>query len=432
MRAFRIGLAALLSALLLALPAAARADSLDGIARDYVKLTLEIGERDPGYIDAYYGPAGWRRAAHAHPRTLDQLAAATEALHSRVRRIVTRPLSLESRRKAFLAVQLEAADLRLRLLRGGTISFAEEARGMYGVELQLQPLSVYDPVLARIEQLVPGDGTLADRVDAFQDRFVIPPDRLEAVMRAAIAECRRRTLAHFPLPPGERFTLEFVTNQSWSGYNWYQGRYHSLIQINTDFPVRMSRAVDLGCHEGYPGHHVYNMLLERILSRGRNWVEFMVYPLYSPQSFIAEGSANYGIELAFPGTERAAFERDVLYPLAGLSNGDAEAYAALQQATRQLSGARFTIASDFIDGRITRDQAIALTQRYGLVSRGRAEQIVAFNEHYRAYVINYGLGQAMVRAAIEGSGSTPAGRWAAMWWILSGPTIPADLGVPAG
>jgi hypothetical protein len=431
MRSARIALAALILALLVARPAAARADSLDRVARDYVRLVLEIGERDAGYVDAYYGPGRWRRAAHAHPRTLDELAAATQALGQRLERIAPRELSLDARRKAFLAAQLGAAGLRLRLLQGGTLTFAEEARGMYGVELHLRPLSSFDPVLERLERLVPGEGSLADRVDAFQDRFVIPPDRLEAVMRAAIAECRRRTVAHIPLPQGEAFTLEFVTHQSWSGYNWYQGHYRSRIQVNTDFPVRMSRAVDLGCHEGYPGHHVYNMLLERILARGRNWVEFTIYPLYSPQSFIAEGSANYGIELAFPGTERAAFERTTLYPLAGLSPADADAYAALQGATRQLSGARFTIASDYIDGRITRDQAIALTQRYGLVSRARAEQVVAFTEHYRAYVINYGLGQAMVRAAIEATGSTTEARWAAMWWILSGPTIPADLGVPS-
>jgi hypothetical protein len=432
MRVFRIAVAALLLALLVARPTAACADSLDRIARDYVRLVLEIGERDHGYVDAYYGPPGWRRAAHAHPRTIDQLAAAAEALQQRIGRIAVRGRSLDSRRKSFLTVQLAAAGLRLRLLQGGTLTFAEEARGMYGVDLQLQPLSVYDPVLARIEQLVPGGGTLADRVDAFQDRFVIPPDRLEAVMRAAIAECRRRTMAHLPLPQGESFRLQFVTHQSWAGYNWYQGHYRSLIQINTDFPVRMNRAVDLGCHEGYPGHHVYNMLLERILSRGRDWIEFTVYPLYSPQSFIAEGSANYGVELAFPGTERATFERAVLYPLAGLSSADADAYAALQRATQQLAGARFTIASDLIDGRITHDQAIALTQRYGLVSRPRAEQVVAFAEHYRAYVINYGLGQAMVRAAVEAAGSTPAARWAAMWWILSGPTIPENLQVPGG
>ena len=36
---------------------------------------------------------------------------------------------------------------------------------------------------------------------------------------------------------------------------------------------------------------------------------------------------------------------------------------------RQLAGARFTIAADHLDGRITRDQAIALTQHYSLMSR---------------------------------------------------------------
>ena len=432
MRLVRIWAGVLLLALLLAGPAPALADSLDRIARDYVHLVLEIGEHDPGYVDAYYGPGRWRRQAHAHPRTLDQLAAGAEALQQRIAAINVREPSLDVRRKAFLAAQLNAAGLRLRLLRGGTLTFAEEARGMYGVDLHLRPLSVYDPVLERIERLVPGEGTLADRVDAFQDRFVIPRDRLEAVMRAAIAECRRRTLLHFPLPRQDTFTLEFVTHQSWSGYNWYEGHYRSRIQVNTDFPVRMSRALDLGCHEGYPGHHVYNMLLEAILARGRGWIEFTIYPLYSPQSFIAEGSANYGIELAFPGPERAAFERDVLYPLAGLSPGDADTYAALQGAMHQLAGARFTIAADLVDGRITREQAIALTQRYGLLSRPRAEQAVAFVEHYRAYVINYGLGQAMVRAAVEASGTTPEAHWAAMWWILSGPTIPSDLGVVVG
>jgi hypothetical protein len=430
MKVLRIAMAALMLATLMLRPGAARADSLDRIARDYVRLVLEIGERDSAYIDAYYGPRSWQRAARAHPRTVDELAAAAALLKQRAERIAVRPLSIEVRRRTFLAGQLEAAMLRLRLLQGGTLTFAEEARGMYGIELQLLPLTNFDPVLARIERLVPGPGTLAERVEAVQDRFVIPPDRLERVMRAAIAECRRRTLAHIQLPRGESFRLEFVTNKSWSGYNWYQGRYRSLIQINTDFPVRMSRAVDLGCHEGYPGHHVYNMLLERILVRGRDWIEFSVYPLYSPQSFIAEGTANYGIELAFPGAERAAFEREVLYPLAGLSNADVEAYANLQGALRQLAGARFTIASDQVDGRITREQAIALTERYGLVSRPRAEQSVAFTEHYRAYVINYGLGQAMVRAAIESTGATPAARWSAMWWILSGPTVPADLAVP--
>ena len=95
--------------------------------------------------------------------------------------------------------------------------------------------------------------------------------------------------------------VEYVTDKSWSGYNWYKGGFHSLIQVNTDLPIFIDRAIDLACHEGYPGHHVYNTLLEKHLVRDRGWIEFSVYPLFSPQSLIAEGTANFGIEVAFPG-----------------------------------------------------------------------------------------------------------------------------------
>src|SRR3712207_8950653 len=60
------------------------ADPLDAVARDYVRLTLEIGEREEGYVDAYYGPPEWREAAHANPRTLPQLAAAVGELQGRL------------------------------------------------------------------------------------------------------------------------------------------------------------------------------------------------------------------------------------------------------------------------------------------------------------------------------------------------------------
>ena len=407
--------------------AAESGDPLDALARDYVRMTLELGEREEGYVDAYYGPPEWREAARGNPRTVRELAAAADALSAQAAAITVPAGSPEARRLAFLIAQLTAAQTRLRMLQGERLSFADEARGLYGVVPEIRPLSDYDTVIADIDRLVPGSGPLAERVEAFQSRFVIPTDRLEAVMRAAIDECRRRTLAHIALPRGEHFTLEFVAGRSWSGYNWYQGNYRSLIQVNTDLPVRLSRAVDLGCHEGYPGHHAFNALLEQKLARGRGWIEYMVYPLYSPQSFIAEGSANYGIDLAFPGDERLQFETRTLYPLAGLPIARAADYVALQREMKTLSGARFTIARDYLEGRIDREQAIALTQRYQLVSRARAEQSIAFTDQYRTYVINYGLGEEMVSRFIESAGPDSSARWALMERILSEPTLPSDL-----
>ena len=82
-------------------------------------------------------------------------------------------------------------------------------------------------------------------------------------------------------------------------------------------------------------------------------MEFTVYPLFSPQSLIAEGTANFGIEVAFPGAERVRFERDRLYPLAGLDPATAGKYYDMLQAWLDaLSYAGNEAARKYLNGAI--------------------------------------------------------------------------------
>ncbi len=394
---------------------------------DYVALTLEAGTHEAEWVDAYYGPAELKQAAEVRPRTKPELLADVQALKAEIINAAVAAGEADQRRRALLGM-LVAAETRLQMLEGKKFAFNDEAKGQFATVPNLKPLSVYDTILTRLEKEIPGSGPLAARVDAFNEGFVIPKDRLQVVFDAAIAECRKRTAAHMTLPADENFKMEFVTGKPWSGYNYYQGNYKSLIQINTDLPIRISRAVDLGCHEGYPGHHVLNLMIESKLARGKGWQEFQVNPLYSPQSVISEGSANYGIDLAFPAAERLKFERDVLYPLAGLDPKKAQGYWQLQQATEALSGARMTIAKMYLDGEVTRERALELTQKYQLLSPARAEQQVGFTDHYRSYVLNYGWGKELVKSYIERGNPDSSTRWRRMEKILSEPVLPADLG----
>ena len=403
--------------------------ALDSVAAGYILMTLEAGTHEAEYVDAYYGPAKLLEAAKAAPRSKVELIAEARALIGRLDREILPVVSAtaDQRRAKALRGMLIAAETRLQMLEGSKFSFADEAKGQFATVPDLKPLSYYDPLLAKLETLIPGTGPLSARVDAFNERYVIPKDRLSSVFDAAIGECKRRTAEHIRLPAGETFSMEFVTGKPWSGYNYYKGGYKSLIQVNTDLPIRISRAVDLGCHEGYPGHHVLNLLVEERLARANGWKEYEVNPLYSPTSVLSEGSANYGIDLAFPGPERLKFERDVLYPLAGLNPTTAEAYWKMQQMTEALSGARLTIAKMYLDGEITRVKAVELSGRYLLVSPARAEQSVAFTDHYRSYVINYGWGKDLVREFVERGNPDSKTRWMRMEKILSEPTLPADL-----
>jgi hypothetical protein len=402
-----------------------RGDPMGGIAEDYVRLILDIGEIEEGYVDAYYGPPEWQAEARAQTETPAELKARAEALTRRLEAVDVGGATDEvRRRKAYLLAHVSAAHARLRMIEGEKFGFADEAEALFGVRPELLPLASFDSVLARLGDVLPGTGSISERLAAFRGGSAIPRDKQDAVMRAAIAECRARTVRHIPLPANERFTLEFVTDKPWSGYNYYKGDANSLIQINVDQPLSIERAIDLGCHEGYPGHHVYNLLLEKTFVREKGWMEMSVYPLYSPMSLIAEGSANYGIDLAFPGASRGAWEREVLYPLAGLDPRGVEIQGAVLSILRELARAEYTIADDWLSGRADRETTIQRLMTYGLHSRASAERRIRFIDTYRSYIINYGLGRDMVQNWVEAQGPD---HWTTMEALLGSQILPTDL-----
>ncbi len=295
-------------------------NSMTPLAERYVKLVLALGEHDPGYVDAYYGPEVWQEQAVAGKASLAEIDTEAHALRNALvrERVPDAADELTQLRHTYLIRQLEALGARVAMLRGTRLVFDEESRALYDAVDPVHPESEFEAMIADLSRRLPGSGSVQQRYETFRNRFVIPVDRLNSVFTAALEACRERTLQHVTLPADERLTVEYVTGKSWSGYNWYQGHFRSVIQINTDLPIYIDRALDLACHEGYPGHHVYNVLLERALVRDRGWQEFTVYPLFSPQSLIAEGTANYAVEIAFQGEERFDFERRVLFPKAGL------------------------------------------------------------------------------------------------------------------
>jgi hypothetical protein len=404
--------------------------TMDAIAERYVKLVLAVGQHDADYVDAYYGDPAWRPSGDPRPvpRLLEE-AGALRALLTQAEPAAGAE-ELVHLRFEYLGRQLEAVESRLRMLGGETFTFDEESRRLYDAVAPHHSEEDFEAVLARLDELLPGEGSLPGRYAAYREDFVIPTDRLDAVFRAAIDACRERTVGHLSLPDEERFTVEYVTGQSWSAYNWYKGGDTSLIQVNTDLPITIDRAIDLACHEGYPGHHAYSVLLERRLVRERGWVEFSVYPLFSPQSLIAEGTANYGIEVAFPGGERTAFERDVLYPLAGLDPATAERYAAVQELIEELSYAGNEAARRYLNGDMTREDAAAWLERWAMMPRDAAEQRTRFFDQYRSYVINYNLGRDLVADYLERQGGTadrPDVRWAEFERLLASPRLPSGL-----
>ena len=430
-------LAACVAAMLMVPPAivlSAEDARMNALAERYVKLVLALGQHDADYVDAYYGPPEWRKEAEAGKRSFAQIDSDAAAL---LKSLTATPANTADEmvrlRHTYLTKQLGALRVRVAILNGRKLRFDEESKALYDAVAPSVDTAAFEQVIAEIGKRLPGSGSVLERYDAFRSRFIIPRDRLDATFEAAIEGCRSRTLEHVRLPAGESFDVEYVTNKSWSGYNWYQGQYRSLIQVNTDLPIYVDRAIDLACHEGYPGHHVYNVLLEKNLVRDRGWIEYSVYPLFSPQSLVAEGTANFGIDVAFPSQERVAFERRTIFPAAGLDPAGAAEYYGVLAFVDRLSYAGNEAARRYINGEIDAKAAAAWLETYGLFSPPRAAQRVRFMDQYRSYVINYNLGKDMIRRYIESQGGTASNttrRWQLFEQLLSSPRLPSGLSTP--
>ena len=403
-----------------------QAASLDPLAERYVKLALALGEHDEYYVDSYVGPPKWREQAAADAKSLQDIITAAYALAAEMRAVDVAGDELLQLRQDYLVSHLESLATVASMRNGEQLSFDEESRRVYGFVAPSYPVKHYDEALRDLDTILPGDGELHERIYAFEQQFRIPPETAEAVVRAGIDECRARTLQRMTLPEGEAFVLELVSGNPWGAYNWYQGDYQGLIQVETSRPISLFRATILGCHEGYPGHHAFSSLLEKNYLKERGWIEFSVMPLFSPQGIIFEGSGDFAEKVAFPGVERTKFLRDVIQPIAGIDEVDYATREKLTAAKQKMRYVGIEAARKFLDGEWDREQTENWLTTYALVPPENIDSWFGFTERYRAYRINYVLGEDLVEDYIrrENPDADEEGDWQALAKLLSYPPAP--------
>jgi hypothetical protein len=403
---------------------------MNRIAKEFIVLAFCLSKTDKHYVDAYFGPQALKEKSLKKDMPLDNILKAVQKLSRSLHQLTVSNLSPDSRlRHRFLSRLIQSMATRIKLLSREKLSFDEESEGLYNIILPDMKLSEFYEIRKKLEAILPGKGDLENRMKLFREQFTVPPEKVEAVFRAALKEAKQRTRKWLPLRPDEQFILELVNNQSWLAYNWFKGNGRSLIQINTDIPLSLEQVIDLACHEGYPGHHVFHGFLEKTLYREKGWLEFSIYPLFSPLSVISEGLANFGIELAFPEADRLKFESEILCPLAGINPKNLELYHRVLKYVKKLKYARNLIARDFLNEKISSAEAIELIRKLLLRSLASARQSLEFVKIYRSYILTYSIGEDLVRNHIlsKAGKANPEQQWKEYLKLMTRPVLPEQL-----
>ena len=411
----------------------------DAIARDYLLLALRLGQHAAGLIDGYFGPADLKAQVDLEQlRDPAILAADADALLARIESEVPEP-----DRRRWLAEQVVALATAAEALAGVTRPYVETATRCFAWTPVRRDEAVFDEAAAAIDGLLPGGGSLADRLDAWDRSLEIPRERLSGVVAWLIGVLRGRAATLFGIPDDETIRFHLVENQPWTGYNWYEGGRRSRFDLNTDLPIRAPDLIHVAAHEAYPGHHLEHAWREVELVERAGRLEASILLINAPECLISEGLADVGHRFVSPATD----EPDLLVELfgrAGLPLADdpgaardaAERSVTLAPLRRRLSESRVNAAlMRHADGR-SHEDVLEWLQRVGRFSPPVAAKRLEFIEHplWRLYVFVYHEGDALLERWLDPlPAAEQAARFGRLFHEQLGPTaIAAELGELAG
>ncbi|MEX2183402.1 MAG: DUF885 domain-containing protein [Chloroflexota bacterium] len=382
----------------------------DPIATDYLLLALRLDQRIPGLVDGYFGPAGLKAQVDMEQlRAPARLREDAAALRGRVAHEVAEP-----DRRAWLDAQLVALEAQAAALAGEPLPYERHVAACMGFAPPRRSDAAFAQARAVLDDLLPGDAPLADRLDAWDRTLEVAVDRLPAVIDWLVERFRARAAIDFGLPDGEGLTVNLVRDQPWSGYNWFDGGRRSRVDINTDLPVRAPDLVHTVAHETYPGHHLEHAWKETELVDGRHRLEASVLLINTPECPISEGLADLGVRFAVPADDHVdllveLFERAGLAGAAGASPRDiAERAVALTAQRRALAAVRGNAAFlRHADG-ASHDEVLAYLRDVGGYTPAVAAKRLEFIEHplWRTYVFVYAEGHDLLARWLE---AVPAG-----------------------
>jgi hypothetical protein len=307
----------------------------------------------------------------------------------------------DAARRHFLRSQAIGLLTSARKLAGEPIAYADEVEACYGVRPSRFAEDEFEAAHRRLDEVVPGSGPLAERYVAWREAQAVAPERLEAAIASLAEDLRERTRTLFGLPENEAVEFALVSDEPWSGFNYYLGGLRSRVVINTDLPVLSTSLGHLVAHEAYPGHHTERVRKEvGLLRRHRCWEESIVV-IGTPHNLLAEGLADLGLE-AVMGSRPEACEAAHLRPL-GISY-DPDVVGVVRQAAEALGGVRANAAFRLWEDGADPDTVIDEVARWGLTNRARAAKQVEFLLHptWRAYVFCYVEGLPLCRAFVAG------------------------------
>jgi hypothetical protein len=270
------------------------------VSEEFVRLCGQIGQfttqiTGVSVVDAYFGPDEFHPDRQEFDGDAKNLKHQLEHLLDQVKEDSTFPL-----RQEYMIGELRSLAVVVDWLGGESMSYPDLVRGLFGIPMRRFEESLVSEYIKELETEMEGfpGADLREKVTLFSQEGEVTGDELRKLIEGDLQQkatevghlFRDRVFRKMGVEVQDNGVVyEAVTDQPWSGYNWYKGGFRSLNQFNTDVTFNMNTIRSVIYHE-YE-HHVSNLWREKAFLETGN-LELAVVPLHTGRCVISEGTAD--------------------------------------------------------------------------------------------------------------------------------------------
>lgn len=201
-------------------------------------------------------------------------------------------------RKVFLEGMLKSIRVAVKMLSGASPSFEEKVTDLVGAPAGREDPALIEDARARVDALLAKagfvNGTLGERVSAWEDARAVPTEQIETVFRELMADAKART-----------DKLIFDTGDYDMVLNPVRGMFYTArcsfdqgkMDLNYDLNFTRAALKHLVCHEVYPGHSTQLLSTKKAFDEGRAPADALLITTDAITGCVQEGIGDQGAHM---------------------------------------------------------------------------------------------------------------------------------------
>jgi len=375
------------------------ASTINFLAQEYVDLTIAKEKYEKTTDVNWYTPRPyWKRESmdfsrdektlmeplmekKSEGRTLKDILDESEFLISCLELYKKTAKPEEMDRIDYLIDHAISLNTRVLLLKGEKISYDDMTNRCYNLVAPQYNYSLFDEILKELDDTIPGNGSLSERVSDFQKRILVPPDKLPRTLTAVTQEFHNFAVKNMDVSKNNMPRLGFKNLNGLPFltilYGYCYDRFEYFRYLGLDYPYTVDKIMEVIGHEMEPGHLTYfEMRMKTFIDT--SYPEMSLVSQHTPSSAFCEGAARRSVYMCFNNSmdEVVEFEKNIIFELGGLDKGLCKCMPVWHKFMDISNYGKLEVERNIWNGIWSKEEAGKFMERYLIAEPGKGAEMV--------------------------------------------------------